>query len=158
MAVLSFDPGRWRWSNGKPLLHYTASIGRKLLTKSTQLTRPIPSKWPTLLQDSFAPLWKDIWIKARPQKDAAFIWSVWHNAVAVNSWRAQIAPGIDSRCVCCPLGVLETPIHWFFECPRAQEVWDYAQSMLHHIRGAASTTRTYTRLNAIQCIFGTSPL
>jgi len=41
---------------------------------------------------------EDVWIKARPQKYVAFIWSIWHNAIAINSWQAQTALGIDTSC------------------------------------------------------------
>jgi len=34
---LEFDLGRWKWSNGKPLIHYMVAMGCKFLTKSFQL-------------------------------------------------------------------------------------------------------------------------
>lgn len=148
---LTFDPRRWRWNSGLILLDYTASAGRKFLSGSTQLSRSTPS----LLPDSFLPSWRDTWFKARSQKEAAFIWSIWHNAVAVNSWHTQIAPGMDTRCLCCSSGDIETPLHRFFTCPRAQEIWDYAQTILHYISGSSPALGPHARLDSKQCIFGT---
>lgn len=36
-----------------------------------------------------------------PHKEAAFIWSVLHGAVAVNTWRAKASPGLDLTYCCC---------------------------------------------------------
>jgi len=69
-----------------------------LFTKNWQLKRSIPSKWITHLPQTFFPNWKEVWHKARYQKEVAFMWSVWYNMVAVHSWQAQIALVINTWC------------------------------------------------------------
>lgn len=41
LAGLNFDLSRWKWSAGKPLLRYTAKMGRTLLNQRKTLNRPI---------------------------------------------------------------------------------------------------------------------
>lgn len=153
---LNFDPNRWGWRNGSGLLDYTTAIGRNLLSKHHRLQKPIFSKWSGHLPNTFNPDWKTIWHHTRPSKEATFMWSVWHNAVAVHSWRARIAPGIDTTCNCCDLGTEETPFHRFFACPKAQDAWDYAQSVIYHVQGNQPVTGPHPRLSFQQCVFGTS--
>lgn len=88
----------------------------------------------------------DLWLKFRSAKDATFMWSIWHNALAIHSWRAKIATNIDVNCKCCMLTVEETPFHRFFSCIEAQDAWDYAQSILYHIRGIQLTQGPHHRL------------
>jgi hypothetical protein len=42
--------------------------------------------------------WKKSVAKQRPKKEAGFLWSVYHQAVAVSSWKAQISLDINSAC------------------------------------------------------------
>lgn len=122
--TLQLNSGKWRWSDGKLLLEYTSLVGRKLLTSFHKPKRTIPSKWNGLLSDTFTPVWQDDWNPAHLAKEAAFMWSIWHNAVAVNSWRAKIAASIDTQCPNCSMDHSETPFHRFFFCLRAQEAWN----------------------------------
>lgn len=152
---LAFDPARWRWSDGHQLSEYTSNIGRALLTQHKQLRRPIPAKWPGHLPVNFSPDWREVWHKRRPCKEAAFMWSIWHNAVAVHTWRARITPGIDTSCSCCNLGVEESPAHRFYFCPQAQDIWTYAQSILLHLLNDAPRSTPHNRFDFQQCVFGT---
>jgi len=54
------------------------------------------------------------------------MWSIWHNVVAINSWRAQIVQGIDTSCKCCTMDMEEFPLHKFYLYHHAQEVWEYS--------------------------------
>jgi hypothetical protein len=128
---LLFDPGRWRWASGAPLMAYTTRLGQKLMNPRHQLTRGIPEKWHGLLPMTYRPRWCDIWNKHRPQKEAGFLWSVLHCAVAVNSWRAQMAPGIPISCICCPAELEETVIHRFYKCERTRRAWHFALTVLY---------------------------
>lgn len=75
----------------------------------------------------------------------------------MNSWRARISPDIDIKCLCCPVGDAETPIHRFFQSPRTQFTWDYTQSIMHHLLGSPLILGPHSRLDAVHYIFG-SPL
>lgn len=45
-------------------------------------------KWAEWLPARFKPNWKEFGIKVRPHKEAGFMKSVYHKAIAVNVWRA----------------------------------------------------------------------
>ena len=48
-------------------------------------------KWQGYLLGNYKFYWSQVWDPLRTGKEAAFIWSIWHKAVAVNEWRANIA-------------------------------------------------------------------
>jgi len=127
-------------------------MGRSLLTNHCVPRTTIATKWADILLPNFVPNWKDVWHKSRSQKETAFLWSIWHKAVAVHSWRAKVTSGIDTRCNCCNLGVEETLAHCFYECPQAQVVWNYAQAILLWLTG--DLIWTHTNFDISQCIFG----
>lgn len=51
---------------------------------STQLTQPILNKWHMLLPADYKPRWCEVWHKHQPQKEVAFLQSMYHCAIAVN--------------------------------------------------------------------------
>ena len=100
---LDFDPGRWAWSGRLGLLHsYSAKKGRtQLLQPRLSFEKPIATKWRDILPASFNPCWQEVWLIRRPQKEADFLWSVYHCAIAVNAWWKQINDQIAIACQCC---------------------------------------------------------
>jgi hypothetical protein len=48
-----------------------------------------------LLPASYTPNWRDVWQSHHSRKDAAFIWSIFHGIVVVNTWRAKVSLNID---------------------------------------------------------------
>jgi hypothetical protein len=130
-----FDPGRWNWRGQGPLLSYTFKLGRKLLNPRARLLRSMADKWTGILPASYEPNWNEVWSHSRPQKEAGFLWFVYHKAVAVNHWRAQIGPHINSMCVCCPNNVPETILHQFIFCTRTRLAWEYGLTILYKTQG-----------------------
>jgi hypothetical protein len=55
---------------------------------------PLPTSsyllWSEDLPPNFKLRWKDIWIKCKARKESSFLWSLWHQALVVNSWRMKI--------------------------------------------------------------------
>jgi hypothetical protein len=152
---LQFDPNRYRWAGKGLLPSYSAKLGRSLLHDRTQLSRPIGTKWRGILLDQFQPNWRKVWMPGRPRKDAAFLWSLYHGAIAVNVWRNRINPRIPVTCTCCTHGAPETLLHCFFECPRAQHAWTYALTLLYRSRQIATDNlRAWPAFTFQQCIFG----
>ncbi|KAG0555167.1 hypothetical protein KC19_12G149200 [Ceratodon purpureus] len=151
LTGLNFDPARWLWRDQTPLLAYTAKQGRTLLRATRQLSTPIAAKWPGLLPQTFKAEWQDVWRPVRPQKDAAFLWSIYHKAVAVNSWRHQIDPGIDPICSLCQREE-ETLLHRFHSCQATLALWNQAQSAIHLF--AAEPLGPHPRFPWFLCIFG----
>jgi hypothetical protein len=123
-----YDPGHWGWL-GKVQLHaYTAKMDRKLLNPRLQL--PMVEKWRRTLPDTYVPNWNEISIKTRPQKEAGFLWSVYHKAVAVNKWRARIF-GANADCTNYLGRERETILHRFHHCPKARAAWAYGLTILY---------------------------
>jgi hypothetical protein len=120
LAELWFDPIRWEWGDTGGLCTYTTKRGRKLLSTRVELLRPIHQKWRGLLPVTYKPCFSEVWNLHRPQKEAGFMWSMYHWAVAVNYWRAQISIHISPLCPCCPLGLNKSILHRFHSCLRTK--------------------------------------
>ncbi|KAG0585602.1 hypothetical protein KC19_2G024500 [Ceratodon purpureus] len=110
---------------------FTALKGRKLLSPRTCLTRPINLKWAGQVPLNFQPDWKAVWSSSRPRKEAAFLWSLIHKAVAVNEWRHRAIPAISALCDGCTSGTPETILHCFYACEPAARAWHFAATVLH---------------------------
>jgi hypothetical protein len=143
-SELSFDPGRWSWSDKSPLLSYTLKLGRKLLNPRVYLQRPMAQK--------YEPNWNEIWNLSCLLKEANFIWSMYHKAVAVNHWRAQMGPHINSRCVCCPSNEPETILDKFIYCPQTKLAWEYGLTILYNAQGIPPVNGTWPMLTWQQCL------
>ena len=64
------------------------------------------------------------------------MWSIWHKVVAMNEWRACIAPAsTPKRCVCCLPNTNESDKHKFWDCIQAQRVWRWATFIIHELCG-----------------------
>jgi hypothetical protein len=155
-GTLEFDPGRWHWANQIRVLHlYSVSKGRsQLLQPRRNLQRPISIKWNGKVLANFNPSWKEIWLSVRLQKEAGFIWSVVHCAIAVNSWKAQINNRIPSLCICYPNQASETVLHRMFMCPRAQYIWKYAFIIMYRSQDIPQVQGRWVALTWQQCIMG----
>lgn len=154
VSRLVFDPGRWTWDGGGSLYEYTAKKGRLLLHPRTSLSLPISEKWIGLVPANFEPDWREVWAGTRPRKEAAFLWSVYHRAVAVNHWRHRAFPELSAECTCCERGEPETIIHCFYECELASRAWAFVITILHAMAKTPATTMPWLMLSWEQCIFG----
>jgi hypothetical protein len=85
----NIDPLLSKWRNGSPFFHYSTKIGRELLNARTSLKKPIAEKWRGDLTINFSRDWKESWKKDRASKEGGFMWSIWHQTVATNSWRGK---------------------------------------------------------------------
>jgi hypothetical protein len=89
------------------------------------------------------------------QKDAGFIWSLYHGAIAVNMWRHRINPYIPITCSCCPLGIPETLLQCFFECPCIQYAWTYTLTILYKSQSLPPDGHgCWPVFTFQQCVFG----
>lgn len=104
VADLTFDPGRWTWRPGKGFYAYTARHGRQWRRPRMTLSLPISVKWAGLVPDTFIPNWAEVWMTGRPRNEAAFLWSFYHRAIAVNQWRQIAHSTISAMCTCCDQG------------------------------------------------------
>jgi len=153
-AELSFNPGRWSWNKTTPLQAYSARLGRSLLIDRSSLVRTIPDKWHSAIAADFYPRWLDVWSKARPLKEAGFLWSVYHRAVAVHGWRRIATPQISTECNCCSDMVKGTIVHKFFYCSKTQHTWKFAMSVLYSALATPKIADNWPALFWEQCILG----
>jgi hypothetical protein len=152
---LVFDPGKWGWRGGGPLHSYTAKQGRSLLNPRLQLAKPIQLKWQGFVEANFTPDWLDVWWPDRPQKDVGFLWSILHNAVAVNAWRHHIFPATPAQCTLCNSGLPKTRTHTFYDCVEVYDTWNFAFLVLYHAGSGVNQPKPWNRLSWRQCLLGT---
>jgi hypothetical protein len=155
LGRLDFDIGRWAWKNGLPLHRYSAALGRQLIHPRPMLEKATATKWRGVLPTNYQPPWSHIWDKRRPAKDAAFMWSLMHGAVAVNARRSEIFPNTPSTCDCCLVGTPETLIHCFHDCTLASHAWLYAQSITCEYLQLPQTNGAWPNFTWQECILGT---
>lgn len=122
LSRLTFDPGRWRWRSGGTLHAYSAKQRRRLCNPHLRLSLLISTKWTGWVPGTFRPNWQEVWNPQCPRKEAAFIWSIYHYAIAVNQWRQHAFPTISDRCPCCPDDTSESLMHCIFKCGPATKV------------------------------------
>lgn len=128
---LNFNPSRWSWSDSKTLLEFTAKLGRSFLSCKKILVKSIEVKWRGEVTPRFRPRWKAVWSKSRPQKDAGFIWSIYHRTVAMHCWRKIVAPNISTTCINCSANLDEMLIHRFHQCVKTCHAWWFTFSVIH---------------------------
>jgi hypothetical protein len=150
---LFFDPARWWWPEVTPFFAYSAKEGRKWITKQIGLKKSISHKWRNEIPPSTSPRWNTIWHKAKAQKEAAFLWSVIHKAVAVNEWRGKISVEIDQSCPHCGPQSVESVEHRFYSCPLAQQVWRYAANIVWQLFAKKRHLGPRKSFSMLQCLF-----
>lgn len=62
----------------------------------------------------------NVWDNMRIKKEGAFIWVIWHKAIAVNLWRARLITDVDDKCHMCACDIMET----FVECTHILGLYD----------------------------------
>lgn len=151
---LVFDPGRWTWTGGGSLYEYTTKQGRNVMHPRNNLTLIVSKKWHGLVRAHFEHDWRDVWLTTRLRKKAAFMWSVYLQAVAVNHWRHQAFPDLSVECTCCDRGEAKTLIHCFYDCELAARVWAFVATILHKMANTPLHTMPWAMLTWDQCILG----
>ena len=72
-------------------------------------------------------------------KEAMFMWSIWHKAVAIHEWRARIAPAsISKQCPFCLPNISESIKHKFRDYIQVRRVWRWATFIIHDICGGST--------------------
>ena len=152
-AALEWDPDRWRWSDGGRFLVYTTKDGREAISKRNPDTTRAAHKWQGYLPGNYKFYWSQVWDPLQAGKEAAFIWSIWHKAVAVNEWRARIAPvSISKQCPFCLPNTSESVKHKFWDCIQARRAWRWTTFIMHELCGVR--TGNYDSFNWKQALFG----
>lgn len=154
LHMLTFDPSRWKWPCGSRLHAYTAKLGRRAHKPRSQLSFPLPTKWRHEWPPGYQVKWQEVWYIGRSMKEAGFLWSILHKAVAVNLWRHCGSHHTSEICPCCEEGDPESIQHCFHSCPGALQAWDFATSVLYHAAGFERHHQPWPRLSWAQCVLG----
>ena len=121
MATMGWDPDRWRCADGDQFLNYTTKQGREILSSRDPGIPCVAEKWQGYLPANYRFYWSQVWDPLRAGKEATFMWSIWHKVVAVNEWRAKIAPAsISKQCPFCLPNTSESIKHKFWDCIQAR--------------------------------------
>ena len=95
----------------------------------------------------------NLWDKTRSKKRRAFIWSIWHRAVAVNSWRARFIVNIDDKCHMCMNDILETIFHKLWDRRVAWRSWDFAIGIIKTVKAKSGHKGPWKLLDRQHKIF-----
>ena len=138
-ASLGWDPDKWRWKDGGRFLNYTTKGGREFIASSNPGSTRAGDKWQGYLPGNYKFYWSQNWDPLRAGKEAAFMWSIWHKAVAVNEWRARIAPAsISKQCIFCLPHTSESVKHKFWDCIQTRKAWRWATRIMKDLCGVRS--------------------
>ena len=153
VATLGWDPDRWRWMDGGCFFNYTIKYGRDSIINRYPGNTGAADKWQGYLSDNYRFFWSQMWDPLRSGKEATFMWSIWHNAVAVNEWRAKIAStSISKQRVFCMPNTSELVKHKFWDCIQARRAWRWVTFIMHKLCGVR--TGNYDCFNWKQVLFG----
>jgi hypothetical protein len=79
-------------------------------------------------------------------------WSLWHKAIAKNTWREKINHNIQVDCSSYEHETIETIIHRFWQCLRTRTTQEQAFSSLYSLNSPINISSTWP-LNLEQYIF-----
>jgi hypothetical protein len=82
-----------------------------------------------------------------------FIWSLYHKAIVVNTWKAKANQLIDATYHCFDLR-LKKFIHKLFECSQTRHAWSLALTIMNMLRCKPSSFSPLMGLFINQCLCG----
>ena len=100
-----------------------------------------------------APKWNTIWHKAKAQKEATFLWSVIHKAMAINEWHSKISVEIDQSCSHCGPQLIKLVEHMLYNCPLAHHVWRYAANIIWQFFAKTWNLGLGKSFSMLQCFY-----
>ena len=116
--------------------YYTIKEGRESIINRDIGTIWAADKWQGYLLGNYRFYWPQVWDLHIAGKEATFMWSIWHKAVAVNEWSARIAPvSISKQCIFCLPNTSESVKHTLWDCIQTRKAWRWATFILHELCG-----------------------
>ncbi len=88
------------------------------------------------------------------QKESGSIWSSYHKAIVISTWRDKANQLIDIACHCYDLCVEKTFPHIFFECNQARHAWFRALTIMSRFRCNPLSFGPWMGLLAGEYLFG----
>lgn len=159
MALEFIDLARLLFKNAEAAVCLNGSItGSFRIKRGVRQGCPLSTSsyllWSQDLPPNFKLRSKDIWINCKARKESSFLWSLWHQALVVNSWRMKIID--QSFQVDCPSydpTTLQTTTHQFWNCLEARTAREFASTILHRLRTLPHINGVYKALSMEQCLF-----
>ena len=104
-----------------------------MLVQRDSLWKSIGEKWRHERRINFPIDWRELWKLEQGKKEGGFMWSLWHQAVATNSWQGRINTKIDHSCPMCPSALRVTYTQRFYDCEQAKIAWHFCFDLMHKI-------------------------
>jgi hypothetical protein len=112
----TFHSKHWEWFDGNLLLNYTSKKEQEYFNSLTTFKILVQVKWQNHLHLSNKLEWPKLWHVNKIKNEYAFLRSLWHKAIVVNHWKANINLSLHIDCPFCTLGVQETKYDQFYDC------------------------------------------
>ncbi len=122
-----------------------------------KIDRNIIKKWSPMVPNPLNFKWKDVKMKTKLKKDVSLIWMVWHRAIVVNVWNANINKDIAMMCPSCNLEPPKFVIHRFWDCPKSKVAWERAFTILHKFHNPQQNEIRKKVFDIKQCVFTKKP-
>jgi len=153
LGDLTFDPGNWKWNRLVELMSYMAKQGRQLIKSRSILARDVFEKWEGSFFHNFKLNRRDVWNKCKGKKDLGFMWLLWHQTIAINSWRANTNYNIPMDCSSyeCATQKFVTQNFWF--CLKVMKAWELAFSFHFQLGLLINIIGSEKTLKFEQCLF-----
>ena len=143
----------WQWIDGGIFFDYTTKEGRESIINRDIGTILVADKWQGYLPGNYRFYWPQVWDPHIAGKEVAFMWSIWHKAVAVNEWRARVVPvSISKQCIFCLPNTSESVQHKLWDCIQTRRAWRWATFIMHELCGVRNGN--YDSFNWKQALFG----
>jgi hypothetical protein len=125
------DLVRLLFKNAEAAVCLNGSITRSFrIKRGVRQGCPLPTSsyllWSQDLPPNFKLRWKDIWVKCKARKESSFLWSLWYQALVVNSSRMKIDQSFQVDCPSCDPTTQQTTTHQFWNCPEARTAREFA--------------------------------
>jgi hypothetical protein len=72
--------------------------GRRMLRATRQKPNVVAKRWDEMLPQNFKIGWANTWSKPQRKKVVTFIWAIWNEPIAINTWKLKINETIDKIC------------------------------------------------------------
>jgi len=72
--------------------------GRRMLRATKPKPNVVAKRWAKMLPENFKMIWANTWNKPQRKKGVGFIWAIWNEPIAINTWKLKVNETIDKIC------------------------------------------------------------
>ncbi|KAL3680626.1 hypothetical protein R1sor_023582 [Riccia sorocarpa] len=126
------------WENETPFFEASNGQIRQMLGRNQEAVKIRLNKWEGVLDFNLDDprRWKAIWKSGRAKKESFLLWSICYKIVPTNAWRFPALPDSDPQRWCrrCDRNEVESTLHTFWSCPKAERTWNRVQSFFSEVQ------------------------